>query len=164
MLILRDAFYGLSRFDEFEKSLGVAPTMLTRRLRELVESGLLERRPYSASPPRYEYVLTERGRDFWPVLMTLMAWGNKHLAPEGESLVVTHRDTGKPVEAVLVDAQTGQRITSDDHMMGAGPVANSHLRRRVAFGASKHSDPSLRPTFLIDEQLLRTAARKRARK
>src|ERR1700738_5248251 len=78
ILILRDAFNGLTRFDQFEKSLAIAPNMLTRRLGALVESGLLERRLYQERPPRYEYVLSERGRDFGPVLWTLLAWGNKH--------------------------------------------------------------------------------------
>src|SRR4051812_14727235 len=64
ILILRDAFRGLRRFDEFRESLGIAPTMLTRRLNGLVETGLLERRQYSEHPPRDEYVLTEMGRDF----------------------------------------------------------------------------------------------------
>ena len=83
MLILRDALHGLTRFDEFQKSLGIAPNMLTRRLNALVEAGLLERRRYSERPPRDEYVLTERGRDFRPVLLSLLAWGNRHFAPEG---------------------------------------------------------------------------------
>src|SRR5271157_6502385 len=64
ILILRDAFHGLTQFDQFQKSLGIAPNMLTRRLNALVEAGLLERRRYTERPPRDEYVLTERGRDF----------------------------------------------------------------------------------------------------
>ena len=83
ILILRDAFQGLTRFDQFQKSLGIAPNILARRLKSLVEAGLLERRRYSAHPPRDEYLLTERGRDFRPVIWSLLAWGNKHLAPEG---------------------------------------------------------------------------------
>src|SRR5579872_3741844 len=82
ILILRDAFLGLTRFDQFQKSLGIAPNMLTRRLNTLVDSGLLERRSYSERPLRFEYVLTPRGRDFRTVLWTLVAWGNKHFAPE----------------------------------------------------------------------------------
>ena len=73
MLILRDAFGGTTRFDDFQQSLGIAPNMLTRRLAALVEAGLLERRRYSERPPRDEYVLTERGRDFKPVLVALVA-------------------------------------------------------------------------------------------
>src|SRR5471032_3104174 len=78
ILILRDAFAGKSRFDDFQTSLGIAPNMLTRRLKSLVESGLLERRRYNEKPARFEYVLTEKGRDFRPVLWSLIAWGNKH--------------------------------------------------------------------------------------
>ncbi len=66
ILILRDAFHGLTRFEQFQKSLGIAPNMLTRRLNALVEDGFLERRRYSEHPPRYEYVLTALGRDFHP--------------------------------------------------------------------------------------------------
>lgn len=108
ILILRDAFYGLRRFDEFQKSLGVAPNILTRRLNRLVESGLLERRPYSEHPPRDEYVLTERGRDFRPVLWALLAWGNRHFAPEGPSVVVVDTETGEQADPVLVDRRTGK--------------------------------------------------------
>ena len=83
MLILRDAFHGLTRFDQFQASLEIAPNMLTRRLNALVEDGFLERRLYSQRPPRHEYVLTDKGRDFWPVLVALTAYGNRHFATEG---------------------------------------------------------------------------------
>src|SRR3984957_10680219 len=94
ILILRDAFQGLTRFDQFEKSLEIAPNMLTKRLNALVDSGLLERRQYSERPPRHEYVLTELGRDFRPVLWTLLAWGNKHFAPEGTAVQLVDSETG----------------------------------------------------------------------
>ncbi len=110
ILILRDAFRGLSRFDQFEASLGIAPNMLTRRLNALVESGLLEKRAYSEHPPRYEYVLTERGRDFRPVLWALLAFGNKHFAPEGPSVVVVDSKTGEVADPVLVDRNTGRPL------------------------------------------------------
>jgi len=83
MLIMRDALHGMTRFDEFQNNLGIAPNMLTRRLNSLVEAGLLERRRYSEHPPRHEYVPTARGRDLRPVVIALLAWGNKHFAPEG---------------------------------------------------------------------------------
>ncbi len=86
MLILRDAFAGIARFEDFQQSLGIAPGMLTRRLSALVESGLLERRRYSERPPRDEYLLTARGRDFAPVLVAMLAWGNRHFAPEGATM------------------------------------------------------------------------------
>src|SRR5580704_16072998 len=78
MLILRDAFHGFTRFDEFQTSLGIAPNMLARRLSALVAAGLLEKRRYSERPPRDEYVLTARGKDFRPVIVALLAFGNKH--------------------------------------------------------------------------------------
>src|SRR5580700_6781336 len=94
ILILRDAFRGVTRFDDFSESLGIAPNMLARRLTALVEAGLLERRRYSERPPRDEYVLTDRGRDFRPVLLSLLAWGNRHFAPEGASVQLVEAATG----------------------------------------------------------------------
>src|ERR1700758_2585129 len=82
ILILRDAFHGLTRFDQFQKSLDIAPNILARRLKSLVERGLLEKRPYRERPKRFEYLLTAKARDFRPVLVSLIAWGNTHLAPE----------------------------------------------------------------------------------
>ena len=110
ILILRDAFKGATRFDQFQKSLGIAPNMLTRRLTTLVESGLLERRLYSEKPPRYEYVLTEKGRDFRPVLWALIAWGNKHFPPEGETVVVVDAETGQEVDPVMIDSHSGRAL------------------------------------------------------
>ncbi|GAN78049.1 winged helix-turn-helix transcriptional regulator [Acidisphaera rubrifaciens] len=112
ILILRDAFLGATRFEQFQKSLDIAPNMLTRRLAALVEAGLLERRRYSERPPRDEYVLTERGRDFRPVLWSLLAWGNKHFAPEGPSVVIVDGETGAVADPVLVDRATGRPLTS----------------------------------------------------
>src|SRR5436190_19382329 len=77
ILVLRDALHGYRRFEEFRESLDIAPNILTHRLAALVEAGMLEKRPYSVHPPRYEYVPTQRGRDFRPVLLSLLAFGNK---------------------------------------------------------------------------------------
>jgi DNA-binding HxlR family transcriptional regulator len=136
ILILRDAFYGLTRFDEFQKSLDIAPNMLTRRLHALVDEGLLERHLYCEKPPRHEYRLTQRGRDFRPVLLALLAWGNKHFAPEGESVVLVDADTGARVDPVLYDGASGKPIGAR-HVMGAGPAADDGIRQRVARNASK---------------------------
>ena len=92
ILILRDAFAGVTRFDDFRASLGIAPNMLARRLAALVGAGMLERRRYSERPPRDEYVLTERGRDFHPVLVELVAFGRKHYGAPGH--VVPKRYAG----------------------------------------------------------------------
>jgi DNA-binding HxlR family transcriptional regulator len=107
ILILRDAFRGLRRFDEFRDSLGIAPTMLTKRLNTLVESGLLERRRYNEHPPRDEYVLTETGQDFRPVLLAMMAFGNRHFPPDRYSVQIVNQETGALVDPVLTDPATG---------------------------------------------------------
>ena len=106
MLILRDAGLGLTRFDEFQKSLGIAPNILTRRLMALVEAGMLERRRYSERPPRDEYVLTDAGRDYLPVLQALGAWARKHFG-DGPLSELVDADSGRPVRALVVDAETG---------------------------------------------------------
>lgn len=135
MLILRDAFAGLSRFDDFQQSLGIAPAMLTRRLNALVDHGLLERRRYSERPPRDEYVLTERGTDFRPVLIAMLAWGNRHFAPEGETILIVDSQTQQPADPVLVDRATGRPLVAPDYMVAAGPAATAAAHRRLARGS-----------------------------
>jgi len=130
ILILRDAFQGMTRFDQFQKSLGIAPNMLTRRLNTLVDSGLLERRQYSERPPRHEYVLTDRGRDFRLVLWTLMAWGNKHFAPEGESILVVDAVTGERAEPLLIDKNSGRALRPPEFRVIAGPAADERTLKR----------------------------------
>src|ERR1700730_2283609 len=130
ILILRDALHGLTRFDEFQQSLGIAPNMLTRRLNALVEAGLLERRRYSEHPPRHEYVPTARGRDFRPVLVSLLAWGNKHFAPEGPSVILVNRNTGAAVDPVLADPVTGRPVDEPAYTLAAGPAADRRTRQR----------------------------------
>jgi DNA-binding HxlR family transcriptional regulator len=130
ILILRDAFHGLTRFDQFQNSLDIAPNMLTRRLNALVESGLLERRRYNEHPPRDDYVLTERGRDFRPVLLALLAWGNKHFAPEGASVVVVDRESGALADPLLIDRNSGRPLAGPEFRTAAGPAADEQTRRR----------------------------------
>lgn len=132
MMILRDAFYGLTRFDEFQKSLKIAPNMLTRRLAGLVEDGLLERKLYCEKPPRYGYHLTESGRDFWPVLLALVEWGGKHYSPEGKIIELRDRDTGAAVTPLLVDAASGTPITRARHRLAPGPAASEGVLQRFA--------------------------------
>src|SRR3569832_2290276 len=131
ILILRDAFAGMTRFDEFQKSLHIAPNILTRRLTALVDAGMLERRLYCERPPRFEYVLTRRGRDFRPVVIALQAWGNKHFAPEGLSVVLVDIATGVAAEPSLVDRVTGRPITETSHRNTAGPAAGVRVKRRL---------------------------------
>lgn len=106
MLILRDAGLGRTRFDDFQKSLGIAPNILTRRLAALVEAGMLERRRYSERPPRDEYVLTEAGRDYLPVLQALGGWARKHFG-EGAMSELVETSSGRTIMPLVVDAETG---------------------------------------------------------
>ncbi|MBP9787872.1 MAG: helix-turn-helix transcriptional regulator [Acinetobacter sp.] len=112
MLILRDAHAGFTRFDQFRKSLGIAPTMLTKRLSVLVEEGLLEKRQYSEHPPREEYVLTQAGRDFLPVLFVIGAWGRKHKPYENpeQMPVFIDAEQGTEIKPIVIDQVTGAEI------------------------------------------------------
>ena len=123
ILILRDASKGATRFEQFQKSLDIAPNTLTRRLNALVEAGLLERHQYSERPKRDEYLLTQAGRDFRPVLWALLAWGNKHFAPEGASVVVVDSETNQVADPVLVDRNSGAEMTVARFRSVPGPAA-----------------------------------------
>ena len=132
MLIMRDALHGMTRFDQFQTSLGIAPSMLTRRLNALVEAGLLERRRYCAQPPRDEYLPTARGRDLRAVVIALLAFGNRHFAPEGPSVVLVNRKTGAAVDPILADPATGRPVDEPDYTLAAGPAAGPRTRQRYA--------------------------------
>jgi DNA-binding HxlR family transcriptional regulator len=133
LMILRDAIHGLTRFDQFRRSLGVAPNILTDRLGRLVEAGLLERRRYSEHPPRDEYILTEMGRDFRPVLFAIMAFGNRHFAKEGIASQLVDAATGAAADPVLVDVHSGRRVDGVGFRLAAGPAADEGLLARMAF-------------------------------
>ncbi|MDQ6627623.1 MAG: helix-turn-helix transcriptional regulator [Pseudomonadota bacterium] len=117
ILILRDAVAGLTRFDQFQKSLGIAPNMLTRRLASLVDAGMLERRPYSVHPPRDEYVLSERGHDFRTVLLALLAFGSRHFPAEGGGIRIVDAATGALADPILVDRRSGRPLVAPDYKL-----------------------------------------------
>ena len=131
ILIMRDALQGLRRFDEFTRSLDIAPNMLTRRLNSLVEDGLLERRAYSERPLRHEYVPTAKGEDFAVVLMALVSWGNRHYAQEGESVQLVDKSTGRAVRLVAADLEDGHLVKLDGCGVKAGPAASEGMRLRL---------------------------------
>ncbi|HHQ6599711.1 TPA: winged helix-turn-helix transcriptional regulator [Serratia fonticola] len=131
ILILRDAFHGLSKFDEFQQSLGLSPTLLTRRLKFLVESGILYKQRYQTRPVRYQYLLTERGKDFFPVLVTLFQWGNTHLSEGAHSAELVDRRSGQPIQPQLIDALTQQPIALQHITLAAGPAAGEAMSRRA---------------------------------
>jgi DNA-binding HxlR family transcriptional regulator len=130
LLILHDAFDGFTRFDEFQQNLKISSSMLTTRLRTLVDEGLLERRLYQDKPPRHEYVLTGLGRSLRPVIITLAAWGNERLAAGERSMILVDAETGQEVEPVVVDARTGRRIDGPDFVFGCGPAASEAMKKR----------------------------------
>ena len=134
ILILRDACAGMTRFDQFETSLGIAPAMLTRRLKALVDAGLLERQRYSDHPPRDEYILTQAGEDFRPILLAMFAWGNANFTPEGRTMQIVDAATGEAVEPVLVDARTGRKLHAPDFRIVPGPAASPAQHQRLAGG------------------------------
>ena len=137
ILIMRDALHGLRRFEEFSRSLDIAPNMLTRRLNSLVEAGLLERQPYSQRPLRYQYVPTAKGEDFRVVLMAFVAWGNRHYAPEGESVQIVERETGRPVLPVMAEIADGRLVPLDQCSVQAGPAASAGMRQRFGCMADR---------------------------
>src|SRR5437879_2666832 len=103
MLILREAFFGVRRYGQLARNLGIPRPTLSSRLRTLVDAGLLERVPYARDPDRHEYRLTDAGRDLFPAIVTLMRWGDKHLAGSaGPPIVLRHHDCGEISEPLLV--------------------------------------------------------------
>ncbi len=144
ILILRDAFAGKTRFDEFQQSLGIATNMLTRRLTSLVEAGMLERRPYSVRPPRDEYVLTERGRDFRTVLVALLAFGHRHFAVEECGVRIVDARTGTTIEPMLVDRRTGEPLVEPHYTIarGKGSAAANTARAKEGAGLLVAATPS----------------------
>jgi DNA-binding HxlR family transcriptional regulator len=117
LLLLREAFYGVRRFDDFQEHLGIARNLLGARLRKLVQDGLFERRPYqlTGSRPREEYRLTQMGKDLFPAIIALMQWGDRWLAGRrGPPVTVEHNGCGEPVQAVLMCSRGHARLTARD--------------------------------------------------
>jgi DNA-binding HxlR family transcriptional regulator len=125
MLIIRDAFSGLRRFDEFQRSLGIARNVLSDRLRKLVESGILEK---SEGPGHPEYRLTEKGLELQPVMLAMTQWGDKHMPhPDGARLIFVDRKNEKPIKKIGVYAADGRRLKPKELKAKAGAA----LRRDV---------------------------------
>jgi len=110
MLIVRDAFLGVTRFEEFQRRLGIARNILQQRLTTLVEAGVFERVVYCEHPPRYDYRLTAKGRDLWPVLTAMRQWGDRYAAPQGPPIRIVHKGCGHTVDVVLVCESCGEPV------------------------------------------------------
>ena len=110
MLVVRDAFFGVRRFEDFQRASGIPRATLVDRLDRLVARGVMERTRYQDHPPRDEYRLTPRGRDLRDVLVTLKAWGDAHGGLEDTPIRLEHATDGSPIEPVLVDRTTGRPL------------------------------------------------------
>jgi DNA-binding HxlR family transcriptional regulator len=121
LLIIRDAFLGVRRFEDFQSDLGVARNVLSSRLARLVDEGIFEKRQYQERPARYEYRLTEKGIALWPVMISLVKWGDKYVAPSGPPRVIEHRDCGGQVNEHLMCDRCGKPLGARDVATRPGP-------------------------------------------
>jgi DNA-binding HxlR family transcriptional regulator len=120
-LVLRDVFLGVRRFDAMQRDLGVARNVLAARLDRLVGEGILMKAPYSERPPRYEYRLTEKGVDLWPVVVELLRWGDRYAAPDGPPVVIRHKGCGGELGERRVCTRCGKPLGARDVRAEPGP-------------------------------------------
>jgi DNA-binding HxlR family transcriptional regulator len=125
MLIVRDLFLGVRRFEEFQQRLGISRNVLAERLSGLVEAGVVVKVPYQEHPVRFDYRLTDKGRDLWPVLDAMRQWGDRHAAPNGARLVISHRACGHVADPALHCPACGAEVTARDYEALPGPGAPS---------------------------------------
>jgi len=131
VLVLRDLMLGRRRFDEIQESLGVATNVLSQRLATLVDEGVAERRRYSEHPERFEYRLTQKGLDLEPVLLALLAWGDRYTTgPEGPPLETVHDDCGHTFHMVPTCSHCGESIDPRHVHSRPGPGADEEQLRR----------------------------------
>lgn len=122
LMVLRECFLGTRRFEEFETRLGIARHVLADRLKKLTDAEVLSKSAYQERPRREEYRLTEKGRDLYPVMMTLAQWGDKYMAgPEGAPLLRVHKTCGHVMEGVLTCSDCGEPIAAHDVSVKMGP-------------------------------------------
>src|SRR5258708_6069221 len=121
LLILREAFLGTRRFDEFQHDLGIARNVLQARLSRLVEAGILRRVEDQGHPPRHEYRLTQKGTDLWPLLIALLKWGDRHAAPNGPPVVIEHRGCGGELDDRCRCVRCGADVQAWDALARRGP-------------------------------------------
>jgi DNA-binding HxlR family transcriptional regulator len=123
MLVVREIFLGHRRFDEMASRLDIARNVLTTRLARLVEEGVLEKVRYQERPERFEYRLTEKGIDLWPVIVSLLQFGDRYYAPDGPPMVLRHKRCGGLVDAHRICDTCGKRLTARDVTGRPGPGA-----------------------------------------
>jgi DNA-binding HxlR family transcriptional regulator len=132
ILILREAFFGTRRFEDFQQHLGIARNILTARLRKLCDSGVLERAPIKEGAKRQEYRLTQMGRDLQPTLIALTQWGDRWLhATNGAPVKFIERATGEEIADVSVQTKDGRKLEARDLAMAPGPGATEATQERL---------------------------------
>ncbi len=143
LMVLRDVFLGVTRFDDLRSRLGISRNVLTDRLEHLVAHGVLERVPYQQHPVRYDYQLTEKGIDLWSVLTAMRQWGDRYAAPDGPPMELVHKGCGARVQVVETCSNCGEALGARDVRAVPGPgVRASNFppaemrHRRVAPAAS----------------------------
>ncbi|WP_433654026.1 winged helix-turn-helix transcriptional regulator [Nocardia sp. CA-128927] len=125
LLIVRDALFGVTRFDDFRDRLGIARNVLTQRLEHLVEHDILTREPYQDNPVRHDYRLTPKGRSLWLVVNAMRQWGDEWAAPDGPPLEVVHKDCGRTAVIEPVCSHCGEHVTGSDLQAVLGPGAKT---------------------------------------
>lgn len=138
LLIIRDAFYGLRRFEDFQRDLGIARNILTDRLNRLVDHGVFERHLYEQHPPRHEYRLSDKGRDLLPVVLAMMSWGDRWETDNGPPVTLTHTSCGHVTLPTVTCSECGEQLHAVDlradpiRIRGAEPVAPSLVPEDVS--------------------------------
>lgn len=142
ILVLRDLMLGVSRYDELRASTGIPTTTLSDRLKRLEAAGIVARRAYQDRPPRFEYRLTEKGRDLWKVTTALREWGDRWDASGvgAPPVELVDRQTGRPVVLGLVDAETGAPVPARRTVVRPGPGADDTVRVRLSGGRPSQGD------------------------
>jgi DNA-binding HxlR family transcriptional regulator len=125
MLIIRDCFLGVSRFDDFQQRLGISRNILTERLDHLVAKEVLVKVAYQEHPVRYDYRLTDKGRDLWAVLTALREWGDRWEADDGPPVVIEHRGCGDQITVVPTCSSCGEHLDARSVRALAGPGAQT---------------------------------------
>ena len=124
LMILRDCFLGIRRFEDFERRLGISRSIIAERLKRLTEEGVLRREAYQQNPPRHEYRLTEKGLGLHPVMMAIVHWGDVHYAGEaGPPLLHRHKACGCDFVPVQTCSECGEPVSARDVEVRAGPGA-----------------------------------------
>jgi DNA-binding HxlR family transcriptional regulator len=141
LMILRECFLRKRRFEAFQSSLGITRHLLAERLKKLVRFGVLRRVPYMESPKRYEYILTQKGLDLYPIIMSIVHWGNVHMVDSrGKPLLHEHKSCGKMFDPLMICSECGEPLNAKEVHTHPGPGARQALPEKKPAPNKKRSD------------------------